>query len=96
MEEVNVPQKKNNLKTKLLPSLFMLFGGAIALILGLLQHFPMTELLLVVLGALFIFAVLGTVIKSIVDHFNMNMNYSDYFEEAGDLVEKGGPDDNFS
>ncbi|MCR5251173.1 MAG: hypothetical protein K6E50_11255 [Lachnospiraceae bacterium] len=94
-DDVKLPQKKNKLKTKLLPSLFMLLGGSIALILGLLQHFPMTELLLVLLITLFVFAILGTVVKEIVDRFNMNIDYSDYFEDAGDLVEKGGPDDNF-
>ena len=87
-----VPLKKNNLKTKLLPSLFMLLGGSVALIFGLLQHFPMTELLVVLLISLFVFAVIGTMVKTVVDNFNMNMNYSDYFEEAGDLVEKGGED----
>lgn len=87
------PQKRNNLKTKLLPSLFMLLGGSVALIYGLVQEYPMTELLLAILIAMFVFAVIGTVIKSIVDKFNMKMNYADYIEEAGDLVEKGNNDD---
>ena len=89
MEEIQVPQKKNNLKTKLLPSIFMLLGGSIALIIGLIRHFQMTKLLLVVFLSLLFFAILGTVIKSIVDKFNMTMNYDDYFEDSGDLVEKG-------
>jgi hypothetical protein len=54
---------------------------------------PMTELLLILFLALLVFAILGTVVKSIVDQFNMNMNYMDYFEENGDLVEKGNNDD---
>ena len=87
------PQKKNNLKTKLLPSLFMLLGGSVALIYGLMQGFAMTELLLAILISLFVFAIIGTVIKSIIDKFNMKMNYADYIEEAGDLVEKGNNDD---
>ncbi len=89
MEEIRLPEKRNNLKTKLLPSLFMLFGGAIALIIGIIRHFPMTQLLLVVFLALLFFAILGTVIKSIVDKFNMTMSYDAYFEDSGDLVEKG-------
>lgn len=92
MQDIQVPQKKNNLKTKLLPSLFMLLGGSVALLIGLIQHFPMTELLLVVFLALLVFAILGTIVKSVVDHFNMSMNYSDYFEDNGDLVEKGNKD----
>ncbi len=89
MEDIRLPQKRNNLKTKLLPSLFMLLGGAIALVIGLIRHFQMTQLLLVVFLALLFFAILGTVIKSIVDKFNMTMSYDAYFEDNGDLVEKG-------
>ena len=73
----------------------MLLGGSIALVYGLAQHYPMTGLLLRVLIALFVFAILGTVIKGILDQFNMKMNYMDYFEENGDLMEKGGGNDTF-
>ena len=48
MQDIQMPQKKNTLKTKLLPSLFMLLGGSVALIIGLIMHFAMTKLLLVV------------------------------------------------
>ena len=92
MQDVELPKKKNNLKTKLLPSLFMLLGGSVALVIGLIQHFPITELLLVVFFALLGFAILGTIVKSVVDGFNMSMNYMDYFEDNGDLVEKGNKD----
>ena len=71
----------------------MLLGGSIALILGLVQKYSMTELLFAILIALFVFAIIGTIIKSIIDKFNMKMNYDDYLEEAGDLVEKGTNDD---
>ena len=91
-KEEYLPQKRNNLKTKLLPSLFMLAGGTIALVFCLLQKVPMTELLVILLVTLLAFAILGTIIKSVVDQFNMNMNYMDYFEENGDLVEKGNSD----
>ncbi len=94
MQDIQVPEKKNTLKTKLLPSLFMLTGGAVALIFGLIQHFQMTQLLLVVFFALLGFAILGTIIKSIVDKFNMSMSYVDYFDDSGDLVEKSNYKDN--
>jgi hypothetical protein len=94
MQDIQVPQKKNTLKTKLLPSLLMLLGGAVALILGLVKHLQMTKLLLVVFFALLGFAILGTIIKSIVDNFNMSMSYVDYFEDNGDLVEKSNYKDN--
>lgn len=94
MQDIQVPQKKNTLKTKLLPSLFMLLGGSVALIIGLIRHFAMTQLLLVVFLSLLGFAILGTIIKSIVDKFNMSMSYVDYFEDNGDLVEKSNFRDN--
>ncbi len=92
-KESYVPEKRNNLKTKLLPSLFMLAGGTVALGFCLLQKMPMTELLTILFLAMLGFAILGTIVKSIVDQFNMSMNYMDYFEENGDLVEKGNNDD---
>ena len=92
-KDIYVPEKRNNLKTKLLPSLFMLAGGTVALGVCLLQKVPMTELLLIVFLSLLGFAILGTIVKTVVDQFNMNMNYMDYFEENGDLVEKGNNDD---
>lgn len=92
-KDLYIPEKRNKLKTKLLPSLFMLTGGTVALGFCLLQKVPMTELLLILFLALLGFAILGTIVKSIVDQFNMSMNYMDYFEENGDLVEKGNNDD---
>ena len=92
-KDIYVPEKRNKLKTKLLPSLFMLADGTVALGVCLLQKVPMTELLLIVFLSLLGFAILGTIVKTIVDQFNMNMNYMDYFEENGDLVEKGNNDD---
>jgi energy-coupling factor transporter transmembrane protein EcfT len=80
--------KLNNLKTKNLPPLFMMVGGAVALLICLIQKQPLLRTLVVLFIALLAFALLGTVIKSIVDRFNMTMRYSDYFEDTGDLVEK--------
>ncbi|MBR4207032.1 MAG: hypothetical protein IKQ88_00415 [Lachnospiraceae bacterium] len=80
--------KINNLKTKTLPPLFMMCGGTVALAVCLVQRQPLLRMLIVLFLALLSFAILGTIVKSIVDKFNMTMKYSDYFEEAGDLVEK--------
>ncbi|MEE5989302.1 MAG: hypothetical protein BWY61_00737 [Firmicutes bacterium ADurb.Bin354] len=87
------PGKINNLKTKNLPPLFMMCGGAVALIICLIRGTELLKTLIVVFLALLIFAILGTVVKSIVDKFNMTMHYSDYFEDLGDLVEKRTGDD---
>lgn len=80
--------KVNNLKTKNLPPLFMMCGGAVALLICLIQKQPLLRTLVVLFIVLLVFAILGTVVKSIVDRFNMTMRYSDYFEDTGDLVEK--------
>lgn len=80
--------KVNNLKTKNLPPLFMMGGGAVALLICLVQKQPLLRTLIILFIVLLVFAILGTVVKSIVDRFNMTMRYSDYFEDTGDLVEK--------
>lgn len=85
--------KKNNLKTKNLPPLFMMCGGGVALVICLVQKQPLLTLLVVLFITLLVFAILGTIVKSIVDQFNMTMRYSDYFEDPGDLVEKRTMDD---
>jgi hypothetical protein len=80
--------KKNNLKTRQLPSLLMMIGGAVALFYSIIRGFALTKLLAVLFFSLLAFAILGTIIKSVVDQFNMKMSYSDYFVDEGDLVEK--------
>ncbi len=93
MSSDNSGKKKNNLKTKNLPPLFMMCGGCVALVICLVQKQPLLTLLVVLFITLFVFAILGTIVKSIVDQFNMTMRYSDYFEDPGDLVEKRTMDD---
>ena len=85
--------KKNNLKTKNLPPLFMMCGGFVALVICLIQKQPLLTLLVVLFITLLVFAILGTIAKSIIDQFNMTMKYSDYFEDTGDLVEKRNMDE---
>ncbi len=86
--------KRNNLKTRMLPSTLMTIGGTVAFLYSKIQGYSLTQVLLIVFITLLVFALIGTVIKSIVDQFNMNMSYSDYFAENGELVEKGsGLDD---
>ena len=90
----DVHGKINNLKTKMLPPLLMMLGGAVALVMCLIRRVSFVKLLTVLLITLFCFAVIGTVIKSIVDRFNMQNSYEDYLQEAGafsddgDLMEK--------
>ena len=43
----------------------------------------------VLLITLFCFAIIGTVIKTIVDRFNMQNSYEDYLQEAGGFTDDG-------
>ena len=83
------PMKINNLKTKMLPPLLMMLGGAVALVMCLIRHVTFVKLLVVLLITLFCFAVIGTIIKTIVDRFNMQNNYEDYLQEAGGFMDDG-------
>lgn len=89
-EKVEKPAKLNNLNTKFLPPVFMLMGGLVAFIMCMMQDVEMVSTLLILLISFFVFAIIGTIIKSIVDKFNMNVNYDDLFDDddEGDIVEK--------
>ena len=81
--------KINNLKTKMLPPLLMMLGGAVALVMCLIRRVTFIKLLVVLLITLFCFAVIGTVIKVVVDRFNMQNSYEDYLQEAGAFTDDG-------
>ena len=81
------PGKKNKLNTKNIPPLIMLTGGAIALILCIVNHYEMRELLIIEFFSLLGFAILGLIIKIIADSFDMHMDYEDFFDD-GDVVDK--------
>jgi hypothetical protein len=46
-------------------------------------------MLIILLVSFFCFAVIGTVIKCIVDRFNMQNSYEDYLQEAGTFPDDG-------
>lgn len=84
----NQVQKKNNLNTKPLPPLFMLVAGLISFIISLVYEYDTYKMLLVVFLSMLIFTILGTIVKSIVDSFNMKMSYDDLFDDEGEIIEK--------
>ena len=51
--------KVNNLKTKNLPPLFMMGGGAVALLICLVQKQPLLRTLIILFIVLLVFAILG-------------------------------------
>ena len=80
-EVVLPPVKKNNLNTKSIPPLMMLVAGLISFIICYFQETEIHKFLLVVLLSMFVFAIIGTIVKTIVDNFNMNLNYEDLLDE---------------
>ena len=85
----DVQGKINNLKTKMLPPLLMMLGGAVALIMCLIRRVSFLKMLVVLLISFFCFAIIGTIIKIIVDRFNMQNSYEDYLQEAGNFTDDG-------
>lgn len=80
---------RNNLNTKFIPSILMLFAGLIAFIICWVKDYTFTEALLVIFITMLIFAIIGTVIKSIMDSFDMRVNYEDLFDDDdGEIFEK--------
>ena len=58
------PGKINNLKTKNLPPLFMMCGGAVALLICLIRGTELLKTLIVVFLALLIFALSASAVTS--------------------------------
>ena len=80
--------KKNNLNTKCLPPIFMLSAGLIAYIFCFIQHYEIKKFLIVMFVTMLSFAILGTIVKTIVDSFNMHIDYDDLLDEEGEIYEK--------
>lgn len=84
--------KKNNLNTKNIPPLLMLTGGLISLIICIVMKYDTRTLLIVVFLSLFIFSIIGLIIKIIADSFDMHVRYEDFFDDIddGDVYTKSG------
>ena len=80
---------KNNLNTRFIPSILMLCAGLVAFIICWFMDYTLTEALLVILITMFVFAIIGAVIKAIFDNFDMRINYEDLFDDDdGEIFEK--------
>ena len=77
--------KLNDLNTKVLPPLLMLIAGIITFVICLIFSYELKSMLLVMFISMLVFAIIGTVIKSIVDRFNMRMDYDDLFDDDEDM-----------
>lgn len=87
-DKTKVHDTHNNLNTKGIPPITMLSAGLIAFIICWIKEYDLTTALVVVLITMFIFSIIGAVIKAIVDRFDMRINYEDLLDDDGDVFEK--------
>ena len=88
LEDGQIKEQQENydrLKTKQLPAVVMLLGGAVAVILTYARGFSLREILVIVLASLLVFYILGLVLKRIFDSFKIKQKN----EEEGSSLEEG-------
>lgn len=82
-EETGEPEIKK-LKTKFLPALMMLLGGAAASIVTYINHYDIKRMLIIVLITLIVFLMLGLLLKKLFDSFKIVSKVPD--EEVSEAV----------
>ncbi len=83
-----VQLERRKRKTKFIPPIMMLTAGLITSVICFVAGYELLKSMLILFFSMLIFAIMGTIIKSIVDHFRTEMDYSDFFDEDGEIVEK--------
>ena len=90
--EVVAEEKKDEqfskLDTKALPAITMLFGGAVASVITYINHYTLTEMLVIVLVSLIAFYVLGAILKMIFDSFKIPIKKEKQENSEGEVIEK--------
>lgn len=76
------------MKTKFIPAVVMLLGGAVACIVTFLNNYSLEEMLSVLIIALIVFLILGVVIRLIIDSFELPDD--NRVDDEGEVVEKQG------
>jgi len=76
------------MKTKFIPAVVMLLGGAVACIVTFLNNYSLDEMLSVLIISLIIFLILGVVIRLIIDSFELPDE--NRVDDEGEVVEKQG------
>lgn len=80
----------DRLKTRQLPALIMLLGGAVAALLTYIRDFQLSEMLIIVLVSLLVFYIVGLILKRIFDSFRIRRKEQeeDGVAEEGEVIEK--------
>lgn len=76
------------MKTKQIPAIVMLLGGAVACIVSYMNNYTLREMLIVLTVSLVVFLCLGVVIRLVLDSFEMPDDSK--VDDEGEVVEKQG------
>lgn len=79
------------MKTKQIPALIMLLGGAVTSIVMYLMHYDIKSMLFILLAVLIGFYIFGVVIKKIFDSFKFPTK--DDILKDGEVIEKDNEED---
>ena len=76
------------MKTRFIPAVIMLLGGAVACIVTFINHYTLREMLVVLALALIVFLVIGVIVRLILDSFKLPDDA--LVDDEGEVVEKQG------
>ena len=77
-----------HLKTKPIPAIVMLLGGAVSSIVTYVNHYTLKNMLLIVLISLIVFYILGVILKRVFDSFHIVMKKDEEDMTEGEVIEK--------
>lgn len=91
-KEENAAEKKgeqiSRLDTKALPAITMLTGGAVASVITYINHYTLTEMLVIVLVSLIGFYIFGAILKKVFDSFKIVTTIEHKENAEGEVIEK--------
>ncbi len=91
-KEENATEKKgeqiSRLDTRALPAITMLTGGAVASVITYINHYSLTEMLVIVLLSLIVFYIFGAILKRIFDSFKIITKIELKENVEGEVIEK--------
>ncbi len=87
-DQAEPDEEPYQLKTKSLPAILMLTGGAVSSIVTYVNHYSLKDMLIIVLLTLLGFYILGLLLKKMFDSFHMVIKSDSEQETEGEVIEK--------
>ncbi len=81
-------ERISRLDTSALPAITMLTGGAVASVITYINHYTLTEMLVIVLVSLIVFYIFGAILKKIFDSFKIVTKKETKENPEGEVIEK--------